>query len=336
MSSNSNEGMTMKRFSVAWALAMTGAGLVAAQAPQPATFNSPTVQAHVDAAKALAGSDLNGRIFHDLCDITFSTRDAPVTDKIPPPTKAFDQLYYVGINRVGAWALVTSSGIIQFDALDNTAEAKTYIEGGYRKLGLDPTQMKYLVITHAHGDHFGGAKYLQDTYHPRVIMSAADWDVLARMQPSANGVVPPAKDMTATDGQKLTLGNTTVTLYVTPGHTPGTLSAILPVSDNGAPHALSFWGGTGLPRTSADSLRQYALSASKFNEIGATAKVDGVISNHPYLDNTFIDGAHDKITAIAQRKPGEPNPWLVGGETYRRYMGVIMECTAAAQGRLEK
>ena len=45
--------------------------------------------------------------------------------------------------------------------------------------------MKYLVLTHGHNDHFGGAKYLQDTYHPRVLMSAVDWDMVARLPPEA-------------------------------------------------------------------------------------------------------------------------------------------------------
>ena len=54
-------------------------------------------------------------------------------------------------------------------------------------------------------------------------MSAADWDVIDRL-----GGTKPTRDMVATDGQKLTLGDTTVTLYITPGHTPGTLSVLIP------------------------------------------------------------------------------------------------------------
>ena len=73
-------------------------------------------------------------------------------------------------------------------------------------------------------------------------LSPADWDVLDRR---TNGT-KPNRDMMATDGQKLTLGDTTVTLYITPGHTPGTISTLIPVKDNGAPHLAALWGGVGL------------------------------------------------------------------------------------------
>ena len=118
------------------------------------------------------------------------------------------------------------------------------IIGGYKKLGLDPAQMKYIVLTHGHDDHFGGAKYLVDTYHPHVRderdgLGYGGQDAAAREFFGP----PPARDMDLTDGQKLTLGETTLTFYLTPGHTPGTISFLVPVTDHGKPHLLSFWGG---------------------------------------------------------------------------------------------
>ena len=67
----------------------------------------------------------------------------------------------------------------------------------------------------------------------------ADWDLLEKSnQPK------PKRDMVATDGMKLTLGDTTLTLYITPGHTLGTISTLIPVKDNGTPHLVAEWGGT--------------------------------------------------------------------------------------------
>ena len=57
---------------------------------------------------------------------------------------------------------------------------------------------------------------------------------------------PYTRDMEATDGQKLTLGDTTITIYITPGHTGGTLSFLVPVKDHGVPHVAMEWGGTAL------------------------------------------------------------------------------------------
>ncbi len=55
----------------------------------------------------------------------------------------------------------------------------------------------------------------------------------------------PKRDIVVTDGQQLTLGDTTLTFIRTPGHTPGTMSTLVPVKDNGTPHVAALWGGTG-------------------------------------------------------------------------------------------
>ena len=112
-----------------------------------------------------------------------------------------------------------------------------------KKLGLDPANIKYVIVSHAHGDHVGGAKMIQDRFHPRLVMGAPDWDSIeASKNQYPNG--KPKRDIVATDGQKITLGDTTVTLVTTPGHTPGTLSMIFQVKDNGKPLTVAYSGGT--------------------------------------------------------------------------------------------
>lgn len=250
-----------------------------------------------------------------------------------PPFKAFDQLYYFGMNTVGSWALNTSDGIILFDTLNNTEEAQRIIEGGMKTMGLDPTRIKYIVIMHGHADHFGGAKYLQDKYHPRVLMGAADWDMVAR-PPRPNGrgqtILPPTRDMDVTDSQKLTLGGQTVTLYLTPGHTPATISAIIPVTDEGRPHVLAFWGGTGFPgpldpTPTAGGLKVYQQQLFRYAKIGIDAKVDGLIANH-----AVADGTPQKALVMRSRKKGDPNPYIFGQSTFIRVMGSFISAVHAA------
>ena len=74
-----------------------------------------------------------------------------------------------------------------------------------------------MIVSHGHLDHAGGAKFLQEKFGARLIMSAADYDLLDQQNPPWK----PKRDMVATDGMKLTLGDTTLTLYLTPGHTDG-------------------------------------------------------------------------------------------------------------------
>ena len=95
------------------------------------------------------------------------------------PVKVFDNLYYVGMTEYSAWAVTTSAGIILIDTIyDYSVEAE--VVDGLRKLGLDPKTIKYAIVSHGHGDHSGGAKYLQDTFGTQDLLSAADWDLMER------------------------------------------------------------------------------------------------------------------------------------------------------------
>jgi metallo-beta-lactamase class B len=238
------------------------------------------------------------------------------------PMKVFDNLYFVGQSEYSAWAITTTDGIILIDTLfDYSVEEE--VVAGLKKLGLDPATIRYAVVTHPHPDHHGGAKLLQDRFKTRVVMSAADWDVIDKL----NGT-KPARDMVATDGQKLTLGDTTITLYVTPGHTPGTLSVVIPVRDGTTRHTAALWGGTGL-NADRESLEAYVQSAQRFDTIARQANADILLSNH-----TDWDGTKVYMPQLAKRAPGSRHPYVVGAEGVRRYLEVARECATARVLRL--
>jgi metallo-beta-lactamase class B len=240
--------------------------------------------------------------------------------------QVFDNLYMLTTKMNSAWAVNTSAGIILIDTLFGYA-AQDEIVDGLKKVGLDPATIKYIVVSHAHGDHDGALKFLQDTYKPRVILSPMDWELAAR---EAN---PPTHDMDATDGQKLTLGDTTITIYITPGHTGGTLSFLIPVKDHGVPHMAMEWGGTALSgNTSKEMLRSYISNAKRFQDIADGAGADVIIGNH-----TEYNDALARLERTKARKPGEPNPWVVGKQESQKYLTVVEECAkswlAIGEGR---
>jgi len=308
-----------------------------------------TIDEHIGRARAAAGLDF-GELLGVTCDLVRPPAPparpaappaaAPATGPPPrdswhaEPAKIFDNLYFVGQTEYSAWALTTSDGIILMDAIfDYSVEDE--VIGGLTALGLDPSQIKYVVISHAHGDHVGGAGFLQKR-GARIVMSEADWDLMDKANVT---YAKPSRDVVATDGHKLTLGDTTVTLHVTPGHTLGTVSSLIPVKDGDRKHVAAYWGGTAFnwvrgpaayitpDRPARFWFTQYATSVQRFRDLAERAGADVLLSNH-----TNFDGSKAKIPALRKlrtRAAGSPHPYVVGADAVRRYLTVADECALA-------
>ncbi|MEN9683619.1 MAG: hypothetical protein RLZZ427_1370 [Pseudomonadota bacterium] len=298
--------------------------------PAPAEFpneDNAKAAAYLAQARAIAGQDLYPDFVHRcMTDQRYRQRaNALQFNGRLGPAKVFDQLYFVGQNAVSAWALDTTDGIILFDALNSTAEAREILVPAMQAQGLDPQRIKYVIITHSHGDHYGGAAWLRDTYGARLVSSAEDWAAMDAMRTSGKPVgpfaLPPVRDITVRDGERLTLGKTTLQFFVTPGHTVGTLSTLFPVTDASQPHTVAFFGGFGAPR---DPQVRYTHIASmrRFAAIAATAGADSMIANHP-----LQDGAFEKLELLRYRQPGEPNPFVIGSPVMTRYFQVQVACS---------
>ena len=309
---------------------------------------SDEVKAHLDIARAAAyrpGQDLSW-VYDRLC---FEPAPAPAQPQAtaaeaaperrgPPPrsvwydepAKVFDNLYYLGTRTasvaegVVAWAITTSDGIIMYDATFDYSVEET-VDNGLRKLGLDPADIKYVIVSHGHTDHFGGARHLQDTYGARIILSETDWDLIE--QDRAPAEVKPRRDIVATDGMEVTLGDTTVRLYITPGHTPGTISALIPLEDGNRRHLGTIWGGNNFGfryfRDRADAFGTYRAAAARYAETISDARVDVLVTSHIAQDRL-----KDKINALRFRNPGDPHPF-VDLEAPLRHLTVLGECAAA-------
>lgn len=301
---------------------------------------------HIEAARKAAGAD-HQYIFDRTCNALTppprSSTPPPPRQPGPParatwytePAKVFDNLYFVGQSEYSSWAVTTSDGIIVIDTIyDYSVEEE--VVNGMKKLGLDPTTIKYAIVSHGHGDHSGGAKYLQDKFGTRIVLSAEDWDLLERSTRNPNAQPVPRRDVVATDGMKLTLGDTTLTLYITPGHTLGTISTLIPVKDNGRPHLAAAWGGTAFnwvagPQNYITPERPpkfwfdtYSKSAQRFRDLASAAGADVLIANH-----TNFDGTKTKLPALAKRRPGEKHPYVIGKEGVLQYLTVADECAKA-------
>jgi metallo-beta-lactamase class B len=320
-------------------IAVAAASLTGSFLPPLHGQTTAAVEQRVATARAAAG-DQHIALFNTICprssaEVAAQAAAMPVPRPAPlpgqpewyvEPVKVFDNLYFVGQSDYSAWAVATPEGIIVIDALfDYSVEAE--IADGLAKLGLDPATIRYVVVSHGHSDHAGGARYLQERFGARVVMSEADWNLVE----NTGGDWPkPVRDIVAGDGYEITLGGTTVTLYLTPGHTAGTISSVIPVTDDGTPHVAVAWGGTAFNfRGSAEFPREFWLesysgSAERFREIASRAGADVLIANHPRFD-----GSPTKLPALARRQPGDPHPYVIGGESVAGYLTVATECAKA-------
>lgn len=284
--------------------------------------DSPQAQADLEKAKAIAGSTW-ALEEHVICDLPTIP---PAVD--PGPQKLFDNLYaipgtYSAANGV-IYVLKTSAGLLQIDT-GSRKDVETIYLAGMKQLGLDPADVKVIIIAHGHGDHFGGAPYIQEHYHPQIYMSASDWDYMQLVPPpqagQAQANLPPKVDKFVTDGEPIVLGDVKVTPVLIPGHTPGSLGLIFPVKEGGKTHMVGIVGGGMLPQGTPDQMRIFLHSLAQFEEWAKKMKVDVELQNHP-----IMDGFADRLKALQTRKPGEPNPFVVGQENYSKFLQVMYQC----------
>jgi metallo-beta-lactamase class B len=305
------------------------------------------IDIHIATAKTAAGQEYRGT-FVNLC-LPSAPRgggaargggargngNAPQTPDranwYAPPFKVFDNLYWLGTRQHSSWALQTSAGIIIIDTNFAWATEPEIIDG-MATLGLNPRDIKYVLISHAHGDHDQGAAELQKRYGAQVVMGAPDWDATLNRPPTAAGGVPKRDISVGPEGRKLTLGDTTVEIVFTPGHSPGTLSYVFPVKDQGRTVMVAYSGGTLTGAFGTDGARwdEYIASQRKLAKAAADAGASVLLSNH-----SEYDGAYTKARLLAApRQPGEDHPFIVGADGVQRYFTVMTECAMASKLRV--
>jgi metallo-beta-lactamase class B len=327
--------------------AFSAAVLLAAGVSAQTTVND--IDAHINAAKAAAGLDYRAT-FVNLCFAGANPALAnpaagraggaargggPATTPdratwYASPYKVFDNLYWLGTRQHSSWALRTTDGLVILDTNFWWATQPEIIDG-LKTLGLDPRQIKYVLISHAHGDHDQGAAELQKQFGAKVVMGAPDWESTLRRPATAAGGVPTRDVTVGAAGMKLTVGDTTIDIIPTPGHTPGTLSYVFPVKDQGRTVTVAYSGGTLTGAFGANGARwdEYIESQKRIAKAAADAGATVILSNHSEYDN-----AYTKARLIgAKREPGENHPFIVGADGVQRYFTVMIECATASKLR---
>lgn len=245
----------------------------------------------------------------------FTRADDVAFQKIAP-FKVFDNLYYVGPGYVGVWLIPTMAGIIMIDSAQEPYV--DFVIDNVKKVGFDIKDIKYILLSHGHLDHFGGAARIQQASGARVAALDEDWKMIeeAGSRPGRDGAPPPLvpkRDMVVKDGDTLTLGETTIKFYHHPGHTPGVLSGEFTVYDNGVPHK-ALWQGGGGSRGGLEAAEQAVATT---NRLAQMQGIEVLVMIHSWLGNPNNPaagypggGVLERAVLLKNRKPGDPNPFV--------------------------
>ena len=237
------------------------------------------------------------------------------------PFKVMDNLYYVGPGSVSVWLIPTTEGLILIDAAQEPFV--DYVIDNIRKVGFDPKNIKYILLTHGHLDHFGGAVKIQKLSGARVGLSAADWDFMLRPPASGRGPrpgdEPPARDLVLKEGDTVKLGDTSLKVSITPGHTPGSVNYAFTAYDNKKPYKAFVFGGPG-PRNGVEGGSEFLASVQRlereFADVEVAVHVHSFLNSYPYPNNS---GILERRDLLAKRKAGDPNPF-VDNATWRVWL----------------
>lgn len=312
----------------------------------PGKLDTPEIKAELAKAEALAGDD---RILKFVEMQQAKMNDKPTFDRSAAvePVQLFDQLYFIGNQEVGSFIFKTSEGLLMIDSVFPHM-LDTCLLPGMRKMGLDPADVKYLLITHAGPDHIGCAHYFQENYGTTVVMTEEEWRRApsseenaarqrARKEPDyvynpfdLGAAVWPERDVVGKDGDEIVLGELTVQMYSTPRTTRGGgLSYIANVTDNGTEHVWCTYGNTNVVG-SVEDMVVYRESVRRFCELAKREHVDSMTSDHPFVDDSMTT-----IEELRNRKPGEKNPFVLGEDRVAKFFEILDQTAVVIAMRRE-
>jgi metallo-beta-lactamase class B len=311
----------------ALALAVSFSGVAEAQAVReasPGPGADALIAEFIDGARQLAGNDVTAP-FDFFCVPGNARPNDPGAPRLEP-VKLFDNLYAAGNSETLVHAITTSDGIVLIDS-GFADEVETVLVPGLIQLGLDPADVKLVLLGHGHADHYGGAAYFQSRYGTRIGTTEADWETIAQAPADGPGSAPkPTRDLIVREGAPIVLGDTSIAPIAVPGHTPGALAFVFPVFDAGERHVAGLFGGTVLAAgwVSLSGLEQYVDSITHYLEVAERLGVDVEIQNHPIFDAT-----PERLVALVARRPGQPHPFVMGTDRYLRFWKIVSQCMQA-------
>lgn len=172
------------------------------------------------------------------------------------PSRIFGNLYFVGIRAVCTHLIDTGDGLIIIDP--GYSESLHIIINNIRELGFKPTDIKYVVISHAHFDHMDSVTELVGMTGAKTFIGKDDLPLLSG-ELFHYPLIPFVPDVLLNDGDVIRLGNTSIKCVATPGHTDGTMSFFFDVTDGDSTYRAGMFGGAGIGTLRGDFMTAHGL-----------------------------------------------------------------------------
>jgi metallo-beta-lactamase class B len=232
-------------------------------------------------------------------------------DQYVEPWKPFDNVDYVGVCWVSAWLVHTDDGVVLIDTLYGPFQ-KMIVEN-IQKTGTDLADIKYVMMTHGHFDHVGGAASLKPQLpNAKFVMTQGGWDEAVESSAQSQGgprawnMIAP--EITVADGDQITVGGNTFQVIETPGHTWGTASYMYDVHDGDNTYRAITIGGLGLNAIEGPpQVEAYIASVDRVRKL--VEAQDMPIEVH-LTTHGFSAGLDENRQKHAARKVGEPNVFV--------------------------
>src|SRR5882757_6194422 len=254
-------------------------------------------------ASLLCGVILTGNVF---------ASDPPEWLEPYPPFKIAGNLYWVGSKDLASYLIATPQGCILINS--SLEPSVPLIQASVEQLGFKFSDIKILLISHAHWDHdagsalvkqLTGATYMVMGPDVPVVESGGRADFYYGSFPAS--LYPPTKvDRVLHAGDEVKLGDTTLVAHLTAGHTKGCTTWTMKVTDAGREYNAVIVGSPNVNNG-------FDLVANKRYPQIADDYARGFAGLKSLPCDLFL-GAHGAYFGMrakrAQLKPGAANPFV--------------------------
>ena len=216
------------------------------------------------------------------------------------PFRIYGPLYYVGDRRVCLHLIDTGEGLVLIDS--GYPHCIHMLTDSIWRLGFDPKDIRLIVHTHGHYDHFGASNEFRRLYGCDLAISRVDAEYMKKdprfslleWSPDTPAAYdPPEFQVLLEDGQDLTIGNLTIHCRLVPGHTPGVMAFFFDVTENGKTLRAGLLGGVGLSALRRYHIEEFGLPAHLPQDMLRAVEslkaehVDIHLGNHPGNNHTL-------------------------------------------------